>query len=557
MNKYTAKIKQFIVVAGLFPVLFWEYVQAQSAVVSVDLDGNVKSLPCQIMPAEDSRALLQADSVRLLQGYPLRVGTVQPVNLALQASATIDTLPDGTVVYRHVLISPGAFAVAVHLTYTRVPEGAELWLYTPDHMTVVTYTSEDLNETDPFLSSNLPGEMIVVEYREPSHASFQGELFIANLLHAYRDTPMFDNDTEYKEDKGTHGSAEGSCHIDINCPDAAAWTTIAKSVVYLEITIPSGSDAGTYLCTGTMLNNARNDKRLFLLTANHCEAVTGQGIFRVYFNYQSTSCNSTKGYGGDVYNKTVVIRARDNYTKSSDFLLLELTGTLTAGVSSNIYLAGWNRTYTTSSPPTAGACIHHPGGDFKKVSFPQSVKSGGTRFWEVSWKIGIYNQGVTEAGSSGSALFDANGLLVGQLYGGNSSCNYASGTDSYGRIGYSWTNGSQSDDAKKLQPWLDPDNTGTMTVDGTSLGISHIERKIIHCTVFPNPCSDKITLQGDFTGKTVTCALFNLMGQEVFHAILPASSEIQCTLPVLPNGMYILHLTQKDQVFYTKVVISK
>jgi hypothetical protein len=49
--------------------------------------------------------------------------------------------------------------------------------------------------------------------------------------------------------------------------------------------------------------------------------------------------------------------------------------------------------------------------------------------------IWTLNQGVTEGGSSGSALFTSSGRqLIGQLYGGYSSCANPTGADIYGRF---------------------------------------------------------------------------------------------------------------------------
>ncbi|MNT66728.1 Lysyl endopeptidase precursor [compost metagenome] len=89
--------------------------------------------------------------------------------------------------------------------------------------------------------------------------------------------------------------------------------------------------------------------------------------------------------------------------------------------------------------------IHNPRGDLQKTStgsvaqfsycsnelcFPETQQDG--KFYTVGW-----TEGTTEGGSSGSGLFymiDSKRYLVGQLYGGSSSCEAPTGRDHYGRF---------------------------------------------------------------------------------------------------------------------------
>lgn len=71
-------------------------------------------------------------------------------------------------------------------------------------------------------------------------------------------------------------------------------------------------------------------------------------------------------------------------------------------------------------------------------------------------------EGTIEDGSSGSPFFNEDGLIVGQLHGGNAGCG-TSNTTYYGRFSLSWEDGTTPD--TRLRDWLDPNNTGQ-----TSLG---------------------------------------------------------------------------------------
>ncbi|MFN7015269.1 MAG: hypothetical protein ACK4ON_13470, partial [Bacteroidia bacterium] len=68
-------------------------------------------------------------------------------------------------------------------------------------------------------------------------------------------------------------------------------------------------------------------------------------------------------------------------------------------------------------------------------------------------------------GSSGSPLFDNNGRIIGQLWGGGASCSQLTSPDYYGRLANSW-NPSGSNSTNRLMDWLDPNNSGTSVLNG-------------------------------------------------------------------------------------------
>ncbi|MBT8260841.1 MAG: T9SS type A sorting domain-containing protein, partial [Bacteroidia bacterium] len=76
--------------------------------------------------------------------------------------------------------------------------------------------------------------------------------------------------------------------------------------------------------------------------------------------------------------------------------------------------------------------------------------------------------GDTEGGSSGSALFNNNGQVIGKLSGGvaiDCLVNFEDNFNLYGKMSYSWdSNGTIA--AFRLKDWLDPDDTGAVTLDG-------------------------------------------------------------------------------------------
>ena len=122
-----------------------------------------------------------------------------------------------------------------------------------------------------------------------------------------------------------------------------------------------------------------------------------------------------------------------------------------------LFYAGWDNS-DVQNAVTEVTGIHHPAGDIKKICRANDNGNGifhANNAGAATWEIDSWEDGVTEPGSSGSPLFDQNGRIIGQLYGGAAAC---SGTvnngqlDYYGRLGVSWGLG--------IGGYLDPASCG-------------------------------------------------------------------------------------------------
>lgn len=174
------------------------------------------------------------------------------------------------------------------------------------------------------------------------------------------------------------------------------------------------------------------------------------------WNYESPTCtNGIDFTPPSTFGATVIAN-----NSASDFALLQLDETpfdLTPPLC--LYYNGWDRSGSTSSNTT---CIHHPSGDFKKISIDNNSPSSNGNYWRVN----DWDTGTTEGGSSGSPLFNPNQRIIGQLYGGLAAC----GNDLYddfGKFSVSWNN--STDQKRKLRNWLDPIGTNPNTIDGAYL----------------------------------------------------------------------------------------
>ena len=206
------------------------------------------------------------------------------------------------------------------------------------------------------------------------------------------------------------------CHLDVTCyPE---WSSSAAGAAYFVYERSEGS----FSCSGTLLNNTREDFTPYFLTASHCVDTEEEArSVMAFWHYQTQTCNgelsdfqsvprtmgasllSTLGGG--------IIEGREH--PDGDMTLLRLEGDLPDGV----MFQGWDASPQPFGTQVAG--IHHPGnrdwGFFKRISFgqiipnPHSTASADV-YAIVSWPPG---QGYIEGGSSGSALFSSSGTVVG------------------------------------------------------------------------------------------------------------------------------------------------
>ncbi len=517
------------------------------------------------LPTIDNEALLNEDAQNTDKFKLLRVGVGHDVQYSLTNCGRTDIMSDGSKLWRVKFESKDAIMMNLIMDNFNIPEEGKLFIYTPDHEQVYgPYTNKDVQEVGRLSTDDIIGEELIAEYYEPADASFNGEFRILCVTHVYKDFLHVRSD-----ERGPHGSAEGNCHIDVVCPIAADWRAPINSVVCISITAYVASEGGwgMYICSGAMVNNVRMDKTPYVLSANHCVAAADQ-THKFYFNYQTALCGGTTGTSNYAANGGVIVARSnensDNYNSSSDFLLLRITGNIGVLFRDSIVFAGWDR----SGAASIGAGIHHPGGDWKKISFPKSVTTVTTgnlknKYFEVHWQSNP-NRGVTEEGSSGSPLFNNHSLIIGTLTAGSSSCSYTNGSDLYGRLAYHWNNNGATADNRKLQPWLDPDNTGTtvlkgMRYDGSVItGIEDHKDAYETFSVAPNPVSsDYVTINGNFLTENAVCNIYNTMGQLVMTKEIETSASFQMNVTGLTNGVYFVEIQGSERNYKSKIIISR
>jgi lysyl endopeptidase len=190
---------------------------------------------------------------------------------------------------------------------------------------------------------------------------------------------------------------------------------------------------------------------------------SGSPTFDFSWVYESDTCGGNHGQVRTTSGARIISR-----NAPSDFALLLLDRLPPAEW--NIPFAGWDRT-GQGITGTAVMAIHHPLGDQKKISRSNTETAFSTYSDLPNWASEythirtVWAQGVTEPGSSGSPIFNANQRIIGQLHGGFSSCepDGITAPDWYGALNASWTGGRVTQNS--LSFWLDPLRTNIATLD--------------------------------------------------------------------------------------------
>jgi hypothetical protein len=404
------------------------------------------------MDRVDVNALLTEDAERELSGVPIAPRFAKDIQVAytLENSGTWEILDDGSRLWRLRLSSPGALSLNLGLERFELPEGAAFWVHAPDGSWVQgPYTRTNRNALGGLWTAVVLGDELVAELHLPK--GVQANVEVTSVNHGYR--IFSENDT-------TEAAKSGDCNINVVCPQGDPWRDQIRSVAMITI-------RGIYACTGQMLNNTAENETPYLLTAQHCiEREFWAPSVVAYWNYQSPECDDIAGGNLSQNQSGSTFKASWGLGSGSDFTLVELD--YLPDPSYNVFYSGWDARFLI---PESTTTIHHPSGNEKSVSFDNDTPTitsylgstfpGNGKFF----RIGAWDEGTTEPGSSGGCLFDdSTNRCIGTLSGGYASCTEPDESDWYGRLFSHWFGDGTPE--TRLSDWLDPLNTGTNFMDG-------------------------------------------------------------------------------------------
>ena len=512
---------------------------------------NLKSSTSIQMQPVDMIAIQREDAMNDIdKSKPWRFGYEFNVDLGIDDEGTWDELPNGDRIWRINIISSGAKTLNFIFDTYKVPTGASVYLYNNDRTDLLGAYTNVFNREDEMLGTwVVEGDNIWIEYYEPKNVRGEGRLNIGKVVHGYR----MATDSEVIS-KGLNGS--GNCNLDVDCSIGSDLDNLKdrlKHSVAFIILSP-------YVCSGQLINNTNNDEAPYFLTANHCNSGS-PSTWAFRFNWISPNpvCASTQNSTNATINQTTSGATVLASNLNSDVKLLQLDGGL--GSDWDLEWAGWDRTDNT---PDKTMGIHHPNGDIMKVcrdddSPLQGAINVGAGSPVQSWVISGtgfgngngWDLGVTEGGSSGSALFDGNGRIIGQLAGGNAACsgvNDNGGFDAYGRFAVSW-------DDNNFGQWLDPSGTGVTTLNMLTLSTEDEVSLEASLKIFPNPSTGILNVT-NMTNNSLNYKIISILGKTVREGTL-STVDNEIDLSSINNGIYIVKLNQGTVSTYKKIILSK
>lgn len=408
-----------------------------------------------------------------------QIGFARPVEAAsqtksLQKLLTWTTTDSGVQRASIRLSSTGAKALRVGLEIRNLPDDAVLRVYADGSAQAQQTSGAHVNER---IKVNVAADGDSANARTYWLPTTMGEATVLEVdLPAGRDTAsvavaipkLMHQVQNAMEAELSQLQAKTDCPA--QTPDATCTLPPAVNAI---TTMDFTDGAGDYVCTGTLVANRGVTQQGYVLTANHCISTqTVASTVVSYWFYRSNACNSntinpnwttvvggatlrynrseTSGYA--VRNSEIVVTV-----DGTDTSLIDLVNSPPVGA----MYAGWAFQRNSINTGTNYVALHHPTGGWLRRSDGQLTNyfvyvgndQGDTwtdaqyPMYEVGWTTGI-----TEGGSSGSGLFQdgttANPKIIGQLWGGLSSCSNTTGKDYYGRFDLAYENG--------LINWLNP-----------------------------------------------------------------------------------------------------
>lgn len=457
----------------------------------------------RLSPVNEAAIMAQEEANQKMQGFRvLTFALTRPLNLSPANVGVLERV-GGQALWRVRLVSPGAKSLGVQFRRLAIPQGGRIYLYNDKGDVRGAFTEAHNNAAHVLTCAPLEGEALTIEYDFPSSIQDpkpQDVPFeIDELYHDYRGIGrLYEEASMRVNGKGEPWFNKG--WKSLTCaPQVAAFPSVkdqARSVLLMIVN-------GNAVCTGALINNTKNDGTPYVLTASHCMNNSYQQAGNVAYR-NAAAQNTVFFFGFQTPVPELGIRATEEltlsgaeivaYNETSDLCLLRITGLPGATPENpnggkippyyNPYFSGWNALATPQGPYFG---IHHPLASLKRYNQTSAtIKIDDYHADQIHWKghhwrIPIWDIGTTAGGSSGSPLFDKNGLIIGALTGGSSTCSSPT-DDAYYAVTTNFKGNLPAD--KLLAPWLAPGNSSVMECKGYDpLAQMPLER---HSYIIPN-----------------------------------------------------------------------
>ena len=318
---------------------------------------------------------------------PLRGGETESVDVPAEALFGPPLPEDGVRVWLASVVSADAEALRLRLDLSRLRHGEGAWGVDPAGMRAFgPYTAA----ADEAWLATVQGDEALIMVRSPYETVPQVRLTAyAHIFLTFHEILK-----------------ELECNLDIACETDPAILEASTGVGIINV-------AGYVFCSGSLINNEQTDElEPFFVTANHCICSREQAHnTEVFWDFRASECGlndpplmaELPRSNGDALLAT---------SANLDATLIRLDN-VPVGDYGRAY-PGWDAREPEEDDPVL--CIHHPEATRMRLSRGTVRETDQTMNGREHQTVVLWSQGVTENGSSGSALLFADTLrLAGML----------------------------------------------------------------------------------------------------------------------------------------------
>jgi lysyl endopeptidase len=390
----------------------------------------------------DINSLHEQEVAREVKGEAPRFAIPHDMNFNSLTDKSFWSYESNRLVWRHRVHAPNAVSLNFGFTKFFLPPTARISIYANDFSSSIRdFTAEDNNVDRELWTPVIYSDDVTVELSVAPEELGEVQLTLGRIGQGFR---TFSQPTK----------RAGACNIDVACTEGDDWRNEIDSVAVI-------SRGGSTFCTGFMVNNTKNDRTPYFMTAHHCGITSSNAASLVtYWNFQRSSCRGPNAPRSQQFNTGSQFLSA---SRRSDFTLVRLNQAPRQNW--NVSYAGWDR---SGEDATMAVAIHHPATSEKSISFEldpttttmylkDEVLADGTHVRVADW-----DKGTTEPGSSGSPLFNQDHRVIGQLHGGYASCSSRT-ADWYGRFYTSWE--GEGTPNTRLRDHLDSANLNLAVTD--------------------------------------------------------------------------------------------
>ncbi|WP_223558335.1 T9SS type A sorting domain-containing protein [Chryseobacterium lathyri] len=374
------------------------------------------------------------------------------------------------------ITSDNAQSLQAYFKNYNLPKGATLFLYDNEgEMILGAFTSnnnpkEMVQEGYSFMTQPVIGSKIYLELSYPIDSPEVPSLTLKSVVHGFKN---FFN-------KGGAFGSSGDCNRNAVCNFGNGNNDLARNIKSVGLVLANYkklSGGYTFSCSGTLVNNGKQDGTPYFLTAEHCVGASNtmnanwKNELLVLFNYETPNCDSNGSNAPSNVSNNSVLGCEllaDSPKTWRDFALLKLNTTKEVLTRYKVCYAGWDNNISSYINTTTDRySIHHPSGDAKKISLARHVYPTTANYTPLS--VGdflsvIFKTGVVEGGSSGGPLFNSQDKLIGSLSTSDNDL-YCGSNNFYWMCGESvWDCAPAgysrfSSNYPQMSAWLDPNNS--------------------------------------------------------------------------------------------------